>query len=146
MVLKASGKWPFGKHKGKRIDRSPTEYLQWMVDNAEDDEIVSLCRSIIEQRDVDQRPLYEQSAAPVEDDGPTALNAKQLADNMVVAFAYVWQGLDDLGLNNKSAMMIEAVQKMATSVAIHAADNEIDLRAELGKHIRVQEEPAKELP
>lgn len=42
---------PFGKHKGERIDEIPSDYLRWLLDNANlDDEIAAHVAEVLRRR------------------------------------------------------------------------------------------------
>lgn len=63
------------------------------------------------------------------------MNGKILADNHIIAFQYILLSLEDMG-HERTDALIEAAQKMATTVGIEAAKADLNLRLELGKSLR----------
>jgi len=50
--MKRTDKMPWGLHKGNQIRFIPDDYLEWVVDNIEnDDEIVEACEDELNKRE-----------------------------------------------------------------------------------------------
>lgn len=60
MKLTDESKFPFGTHKGKRMDEVPASYLDWLDDRAWLDAYPDVKRYIFDNRHIIDKELEEQ--------------------------------------------------------------------------------------
>ncbi len=136
MAITRQSKIPFGKHKDTKLSDIPDDYLNWLGNESDepDKPWSTAARAELALR------ADGKGTAPADTEH---LGGKQILDNLVVAFHYIASSLKKLGYET-TGQMVEAVQKLATSAAIAANDQGIDLRKAVGGRLAKKASPPTE--
>lgn len=118
--------------KGKTLDELPDNFLEWYAEEGKFDDWREACElELRRRRNEIGSPPQGGSAVSPKPAAPSLLPAKQILDNYVIAYDYIWNALARLEHDVVEPEYVRGIYGLARSAGKLAAARGLDLRAEI---------------